>query len=124
MPGLFPHLLVGSVLYLIGRYGFKKIFDGEQKKNHRILLLFVCLLMSIIPDAFLGLYYATNLLSFETLLPYHITTHLILTPIFVIFFLLLLIFDSKRRPIWFFGICAIILHIILDQFITEIGVLF
>ena len=124
MPGLLPHLFAGSALYLIGRYSFKTSFDGQEKRKDRFLLLFTCLLMSIIPDAFLGFYYATNLLSFQTLLPYHITTHLIITPIMTIVFLLLITIDYERRIIWVFGIFAIIVHIIMDQFILEIGVLF
>jgi Na+/melibiose symporter-like transporter len=123
MPGLIPHLVAGSALYLIGRYSFRKYFDGTQKSKERFLLLFICLLFSIIPDAFLGIYYATNLLPFKTLLPYHVNTHLIITPITFIFFLLLIIIDSKRKPIWFFGICAIVVHIIMDQFIQEFGAL-
>jgi len=124
MPGLIPHLIAGFALYLIGRYSFRKYFDGAQKNKERILLLFICLLTSVVPDAFLGFYYATNLLPFQTLLPYHVTTHLIITPIAVIIFLLLIIIDSKRKPIWFLGICSIVLHIIMDQFIQEIGVLY
>jgi membrane-bound metal-dependent hydrolase YbcI (DUF457 family) len=123
MPGLIPHLIAGSALYLIGRYSFRKYFDGAQKSTERFLLLFICLLFSIIPDAFLGIYYATNLLPFETLLPHHITTHLIITPIAFVFFLLLIIIDSKRKPIWFLGICAVVVHIIMDQFIQEFGAL-
>jgi hypothetical protein len=124
MPGLIPHLIAGSILYLIARYAFRTSFDGPQKSKERVLLLFICLLMSIIPDAFLGFYYATGLLSFETLLPYHVYTHLIITPLATIIFLLLIILDSKRKPIWLFGIFAIVLHIIMDQFIQEIGVLY
>ncbi|VVB62001.1 Uncharacterised protein [uncultured archaeon] len=124
MPGLIIHLIAGSAIYLIGRYSFRKFFDGPQKNKERSLLLFICLVFSIIPDAFLGIYYATNLLSFKTLLPYHVATHLIITPIAIIFFLLLMIIDSKRKPIWLFGICTITLHIIMDQFIREHGFLF
>ena len=124
MPGLIPHLIAGSALYLIGRVSFRKFFNGTEKNKERILLLFICLVFSIIPDAFLGIYYATNLLPFETLLPHHITTHLIITPIAFVFFILLIIINSKRKPIWFLGICAVVVHIIMDQFIQEIGVLY
>ena len=69
MPGFISHLIAGSILFLIGRYAFKSFFDGAQQNKERMLLLFICLTFSFIPDAFLGIYYATNLLPRDTLMP-------------------------------------------------------
>ena len=116
MPGLIPHLIAGVVLYFIGIFYYRSYF----KENNKLLLALVCLIFSLIPDLFLGLYYTTNLLSFEILLPYHVFTHLILTPIAIIVFSILLFrFDTKRKPIWIIGICALILHIVMDLLIQE-----
>ena len=124
MPGLLPHLLAGTILYFVGRYAFTAFFDGGQKRNERILLLFVCLFFSIIPDVFLGLYYVLGFSSFKALLPYHVTFHLIVTPVAITVFLLLsLVIDRKRTPTWFMGISAVVLHVIMDQFIDEFSIL-
>ena len=66
----------------------------------------------------------THLIPFETLIPYHVTTHLIITPIAIIFFLRLMIIDSKRKTIWLLEICATVFHIIMDQFIQKHDFLF
>ena len=118
MPGLIPHLIAGTALYFIGVSYYRSYF----KENNKLLLAIVCLTFSVIPDLFLGLYYTTNLLSYETLLPYHVFTHMILTPIAIIIFtLLLLIFDTKRKPIWVMGIWALLLHIVMDILIEEMN---
>ncbi len=116
MPGLIPHLIAGTALYFIGIFCYRSYF----KENNKLLLAFVCFSFSLLPDLFLGLYYTTHLLSFETLLPYHVFTHLILTPIAIIIFTILLLrFDTKRKPIWIIGIAALIVHIVMDLLIQE-----
>ena len=118
MPGLIPHLITGAALYFIGVSYYKSYF----KENNKLILAIVCITFSILPDLFLGAYYTINLLSYETLLPYHVFTHMILTPIAIIIFtLLILIFDTKRKPIWVMGIWALLLHIVMDLFIIEIN---
>jgi len=117
MPGLIPHLIAGAALYFIGVFYFRSYF---KENNNKLLLAIICLTFSVIPDLFLGLYYTTNILSFETLLPYHVFTHLILTPtVIIVFTLLLLKIDTKRKPIWIMGICALLLHIVMDLLIQE-----
>jgi len=116
MPGLIPHLIAGTALYLIGIFYYRSYF----KENNKILLAIVCLTFSVIPDLFLGIYYTTHLLSFNTLLPYHVFTHLILTPtVILVFTLLLLKIDTKRKPIWIMGIWALLVHIVMDLLIQE-----
>jgi hypothetical protein len=120
MPGIIPHLITGSVLYLIGRVSFRTYFKGDQKHRKEILLAVVCLTFSILPDFFLGIYYTTHLEPFNVLLPYQVFTHFILTPIAVgVLFLLSFLFDTKRRPIWFMGTVALVLHVVMDLLIME-----
>lgn len=117
MPGLIPHLIAGISLYFMGIFYFRSYF---KENNNKILLAVVCITFSIIPDVFLGIYYTTNLLSFKTLLPYHVFTHIILTPIAIIIFTILLLrFDTKRKPIWIIGILALLLHIVMDLLMHE-----
>lgn len=124
MPGVLPHLLAGTILYFIGRYAFRSYFEGAQKRNERILLLFVCLFFSIIPDVFLGLYYVLGLSTFKELLPYHVMFHQIVTPLTIgVFVALILVIDRKRTPTWLMGILSVLVHIIMDHFIEEFGVL-
>jgi hypothetical protein len=126
MAGLIPHLIAGSAVYLISRYSFRTFFNGPQKKKERLLLLFICLFFSMIPDVFLAIYYVANPIPIETHAPFQINTqfHMIIVPITIVVSLFLIIIDSKRKPIWLFGICAVILHIIMDQLILEHGFFF
>jgi len=124
MPGLLPHLLAGSALYLIGRYSFRTYFKNDQKHKKVLLLAFVCLTFSLIPDFFLGIYYLTHLETFNILIPYQHFTHLILTPIAIGVLLFLFLFDTKRRPLWIMGASALVLHIIMDLLIIETNYLF
>jgi len=117
MAGLIIHLIVGSSLYLIGRYHFKTYFVADQKTMENLLLAGVCLIFSLLPDFFLGLYYTIHLLPFQILLTYRNYTHFILTPL-AIGVLILLIYkvDIKRKPLWIMGVWALALHLIIDFF--------
>jgi len=118
MPGLIPHLIAGTALFFVGTLYYRSYF--KENNTRKLQLALVCITFSIIPDIFLGIYYTTNLLSFQTLLPYHVVTHLILTPIVIIIFTILLLrFDTKRRPIWIMGIWALLLHLMMDFLIEE-----
>jgi hypothetical protein len=57
MPGALIHLAAGATLYLIGRLAFKNYFTGEQKRKNNLLLLLICLVFSMVPDFFMGIYY-------------------------------------------------------------------
>jgi hypothetical protein len=120
MPGVIPHLIAGFTLYFIGRYSFSSYFKNDQKYKKHFLLAFVCILFSLIPDFFLGIYYLSHLEPIKVLMPYQIFTHLVLTPIVCGVLLLLIVrFDTKRKPIWITGVWALILHIIMDLLIQE-----
>jgi len=125
MAGLIPHLIAGCALFLIGRYFYRAYFEGDDKTKKQIGLAIVCLALSIIPDIFLGTYYTTHILSFDTLMPYQIFAHFILIPIAIVI-LALLIFrlDTKRKPIWIMGIAALALHFVMDLFLEEAGLFF
>jgi len=124
MPGLIPHLITGSVLYLIGRYSFRTYFKGDQKLKKELLLAVVCVTFSLLPDFFLGVYYLTHLESASVLMPYQIFTHHILTPVAIGVLLILFLFDTKRRPIWIMGTSALVMHIIMDILFIETSYLF
>ena len=122
MPGFLPHLIAGCAMFIIGRYFYKSYFDGKTKEQ--LLLSFVCLSFSFIPDFPLGLYYIFNILSFKILVQYHFFLHIIISPLAIAILLILKYrVDTKREPIWLMGLCCIVLHIAMDLFIQETGVL-
>ena len=82
----------------------------------------ICLSFSLIPDFFLGIYYSTHILPFDFLVPLHIFTHLIFSPIAIAILLILkYLVDINREPVWIMGLWCVILHIVMDLFIQEIG---
>jgi hypothetical protein len=119
MPGVIIHLLTGSVLYLIGRIIFRTYINGPLKFRKNVFLAIACLIFSILPDFFLGIYYLTHLEPEKILMPYQTFTHAVLTPIAIVILLLAVAFDKRRRPLWLMGASALFLHIILDLFIQE-----
>ena len=122
MPGVLPHIAVGVILFFVGKYYFKDYF--KEKSNDLILLAFVCILFSILPDIFLGLYYTTHVSSFETLKEYHNFMHFVFSPIAVIMLIIPIFWKGlSKRPIWIMGLCAIGVHIVMDLLISEYGVL-
>ncbi len=124
MPGAIPHLIAGGAMFIIGRYYYRNYFDGEDKFKERILLAAVCLSFSIVPDIILAVYYTTHISAFYTLLPLHNFVHLIFSPIAIIVLLVLKFkVNVKREPIWIMGLWCIILHLVMDLFISEHGAL-
>ena len=122
MPGVFVHLIAGSAMFFIGRYYFKNYFDGEHKKKERLFLAAICLSFSLLPDFFLGIYYTTHILSLDFLVPFHIFVHLIFSPIAIVVLLILkYVINVNREPVWVMGLWCIVLHIVMDLFIPEIG---
>jgi hypothetical protein len=123
MPGIIPHLIAGSILFVIGRYYFRNYFEGEHKTKEQLLLAGACLFFSILPDVFLGVYYTTHLLPFRTASFLHSFTHVVLSPL-VIIVLILLIYrvDLKRRSIWIMGVWSISLHLTMDFIIHVINI--
>lgn len=123
MPGVIPHLIAGIAMFIIGRYYFRRYFDGNDKVKEHILLLFVCLSFTFIPDFFLIIYYTTHIASFCDFLPYHNFVSLISGPIAIIGLLILKYgVDIQKKPIWIIGLWCIILHVIMDFFIQDTGV--
>ena len=124
MPGVIPHLIAGSTLFLIGRYYFHHYFENDNKTKKLLLLAIVCLTFSFIPDLFLGIYFTTHILPYRILLRYHILAHMLFSPLALIVLLLLKYrLDTKREPIWIIGMWCIVLHIAMDMFFPEVGLL-
>jgi len=123
MPGALPHLIAGCAMYITGRYYFRSYFDGDDKVKERLLLLFICLSFSLIPDFLLVIYYTTHVLPLEILFPYHDFVHIIAGPIAIVALLILKYgVDIERKPVWIMGMWSILLHITMDLFLPHNGV--
>lgn len=123
MPGFLPHFFMGNVFFLIGWQYMKNFYEEKYYRKDYLLLYMVCVLGSIIPDFPLGLYYLFGISSFSTLLHYHILLHLIISPLAVICFIILTsITHMRSKPIWLFGVLCVIVHILMDATIEEMGV--
>jgi hypothetical protein len=125
MAGVLLHSIAGTALYGVGRFYYAEYFTKKPAVTQNLLLAVICVFFSVGPDIFLGTYYITHLVSYETLLPYHIFTHFILLPEGIIVFTLLgFILDTKRKPYWIMGLCALLLHFLMDMVLEESGWLF
>lgn len=123
MPGALPHLIAGCAMYLIGRYYFKRYFDGKEKIKERLLLALVCISFSFIPDFFLIIYYITYMMPKESFVVYHDLFSLILIPVSLGGLLLIrYVMNTRRKPIWTMGFLCILLHIVMDVFFEETSI--
>ena len=120
MPGAIPHLIIGSLMFIIGSYYFKSYFDGDNKIQKLFLVLVVCLSFSVLPDFFLIIYYTTYIFPIEVFLQYHNFVYLISGPIAIISLIILKYgINIRTKPIWIMGMWCIILHIIMDLFLPH-----
>ena len=122
MPGALTHLAAGAAMFIIGRFYFKNYFEGVKNKNKEsLILLFVCLFFSVIPDFFLIIYYLTYILPFEVFLIYHYLVIIVSGPLAIAIILILKYqqVNIKRKPIIMMGMWCILLHIAVDIFIAN-----
>lgn len=122
MPGIIPHLIAGTSMFLIGEF----YFHYKSKINHppkdHVLLLGVTLFFSLFPDFPLGLYYVFNLYSPQILMEFHLLLHAIITPLSIVTLLIIkYVVNTKKEPIWIMGIICILIHITMDTYIHEGG---
>ena len=123
MPGFLPHFLVGNIIFFVGWQYLKRYSTIEYAKKDYIYLYAICVICSSIPDFPLGLYYLFDVSTFEVLVPYHILLHLIISPIAVgIFIILNILGISNKKSFILLGVICIIIHIIMDAIIEEMGV--
>jgi len=123
MAGVLIHLLAGSAMAFAGRYYFDDYFKGT-KYRERFYLAAVCLLFSIVPDVFLGLYYTfPQSIVYNSMVGFHILLHAIFIPIAIASLVLLKYkYDIKYEPIVAMGFWCILLHIAMDYLIVESSV--
>ena len=122
MPGIIPHLLAGTGMFLVGEFYFHYNSKDHHPLSDHVLLLGITLFFSLFPDAPLGLYYLFNIYSLEILVEYHILLHTIITPFSIVGLLVIkYIINTKREPIWIMGIICILIHIMMDTYIHEGG---
>ncbi len=116
MPGIIPHVIAGCAMFIIGRYYYRSYFDIENKTKKLLILAFVCLSFSLIPDFSLGIHYTMHIFSRCTAMYYHKFIHVALIPIAIAALLIIYLVNPKRKPIWIMGLWSIILHIAMDFF--------
>ena len=122
MPGFIPHFIAGNAMFLIGSYYIQHYTSLELTRRKHIFFYIICIIFSIIPDFPLALYYAFHIGSYELLVQPHAFLHYIISPVSVLFFIMLnFIYPVKNKPLWIFGILCILLHIMMDAIIQETG---
>ena len=124
MPGITSHLIAGWIMTLIGLLIFRNYFNEKNVIKRRLLLFLTCMFFSFIPDIFLGIYYATHILPKKVLMPYHLISHRIFSPIGIIALTGMSLIDRKRMPYWFMGLLSLIVHLLMDLYIEETGLYF
>jgi hypothetical protein len=125
MPGILPHLAAVFILTYIGLRRYPDYFQGEEETCERYQLFFVVLICSFIPDSILAFHYLTGISSFDVLARFHSILHFLLMWASIILLLLLRYrIEPKRKPLWVMGSWAILLHVIMDIFIPDSGILF
>ena len=123
MPGFIPHFIAGNAMFLIGSYVIQNHTKLEFTRSKQILLYLICIFCSIIPDFPLALYYGLHIGSFDLLVKPHAYLHRIISPLAVIIFIIAsLITPLKNRLLWIIGILCILLHILMDAYISETGI--
>ncbi len=123
MPGIIPHLLTGTGMFLIGEFYFRYKSEKKHPYSDHILLLGITLFFSLFPDFPLGIYYVFHIFTPEALMEFHNLIHTIITPISIAGLLIIkYIINTKREPIWIMGLICIILHITMDAYIHEGGI--
>jgi hypothetical protein len=122
MPGIIPHLLAGTGMFLIGEFYFRYKSKTTHPLSDHFLLFGVTLFFSLFPDFPLGLYYVFGVFSPEKLYEYHNLLHDIMTPISIGGLLIIkYIINTKKEPIWIMGIICVLLHVTMDAYIHEGG---
>jgi len=123
MPGFIPHFIAGNAVFLIGSYFITNYTKIQYTTKNKLLLYFICISCSIIPDFPLALYYGLHVGTYNTLIEPHTLLHYIISPAAIFIFIILdLVYPIKKRPFWIIGILCIIIHIIMDSLITETGI--
>jgi hypothetical protein len=123
MPGFIPHFIAGNAVFLIGSYYIINHTNLDYNLKNKLLLYFICIGCSIIPDFPLGLYYTLHVESYNAMLQPHEILHYIISPVAILIFIILdLLYPIKKRPFWIIGILCIIIHIIMDALIQETGI--
>jgi len=122
MPGIIPHLFVGTGMFFIGEFYIHYKSKIIHSPIDHALLLCVTLFFSLFPDFPLGLYYLFNLYSLQILMEYHTLLHTIITPISIGGLLIIkYVVNTKKEPIWIMGLICILIHITMDTYIHEGG---
>ena len=123
MPGIIPHLLAGTCMFLVGEFYFHYKSKDYHPLSDHVLLLGVALFFSLFPDFPLGLYYIFNIYPLAILMEFHILLHSIITPLSIVGLLVIkYIIKTKRESIWIMGIICILIHIMMDAYIHEGGI--
>lgn len=122
MPGFFPHFLAGNALFLMGKY-YMHVKDTNVTVKKQLGLYTICIISSIIPDTFLGVYYTLHIGNPALIGTMHTFLHYIISPTSLFIFLILdVISPLKYKFFWIIGIICILVHVIMDVFIQETGI--
>ena len=122
MPGIIPHLLAASALFVIGSLYYGRRFEEGHKTREYGFLLLACFAGSFFPDVILGSYYLFHIFTYDLLEPYHFYFTLLLGPVSLGLLVVIILFGHcKRKHLWIMGVGAVLLHVFMDFTIQEQG---
>ena len=125
MPGAIPHLIAGSMMFLVGYYVFHDYFKLGEKRNKQFTLFAACIGFTVSPDVIMIFYHLTHISTHCYFEPYHILLHIIVGVLAIILFPFVYVFvTSEKRPYLLTGLSCVFVHMLMDIFIEETTIFF
>jgi len=121
MGGVLVHLCAGLLISIVAILYYRKYFE----KNEELLFIlpFIAVWFSVFPDVFLGLYYILGISTFPVAVGIHMMAHTIFFVVSLVAVILLKFrIDIPNEPLFVIVFVSMVVHIIMDFFVPEMGI--
>lgn len=123
MPGVLVHIIAACIISILAVLYYH---DHRISKRAKLLPLMVFLIFwfSVFPDVFLALYYVFGVSDFFTMVQPHMIVHLLFFGVSVVAVVLLkFVVDVPKEPLFVMVFVSMVVHVVMDFFIPELGIL-